>query len=219
MSADSALAFRQMNNAVHARFTSPRRQQLSNSYRLSTCRLPIPGISSPKSDSDRGIFWIARDNFATRDARKPWHTGKRPCSSASILRTCWHRSCQLVSRVSTVFRALLLSIVLTLAAGQDGALLCDVWCLAGEMTGRACEHQTPTASPQLNANDNCTVSGNANAFVREDARRNTSAPTAQSGVCVPQFAFTPPASSSASAYEAAGRRPFDLRPLVFALRI
>ena len=119
-----------------------------------------------------------------------------------------------------MFRALLLSIVLTLAAGQDGALLCDVWCLAGDMTGRACEHQSPTASPQLNANDNCTVSGNANVFVREDARRSTSAPpTAQSGVSVPQFAFTPPASGSPSGHEAAARRLLDLRPIVLALRI
>ena len=118
-----------------------------------------------------------------------------------------------------MFRAVLLSIVLTLAAGQNGVLLCDVWCLAGEMTGSACEHQSPTASPQLNANDNCTVSGNANVFVREDARRSTSAPTVQSGVCVPQFAFTPPASRSPSGHEAAGRRLLDLRPIVLALRI
>jgi len=118
-----------------------------------------------------------------------------------------------------VFRAVLLSIVLTLAAGQNGALLCDVWCLGGEMTGSACEHQMPTASPQLNANDNCAVSGNANEFVREDARRSASTSTAYSAVCVPQFAFTPPSSGRLSGHEAAARRLLDLRPIVLALRI
>ena len=118
-----------------------------------------------------------------------------------------------------MFRTVLLSIVLTLAAGQDGALLCDVWCLAGEMTGSPCEHQTSTAAPQLSANDNCAVSGTANVFVREDARRSASTSTAQSAVCVPQFAFTPASSTSLSGHEAAGRRLLDLRPIVLALRI
>jgi hypothetical protein len=124
-----------------------------------------------------------------------------------------------VWRVSTVFRAVLLSIVLTLAAGQNGALWCDVWCLAGEVTGSACEHQTTTASPRLDVDDNCTFSGHANVFVSEDARRSTSTPTAQSAVCVPQFAFTPPSSVSLSGHEATGRQLLDLRPIVLALRI
>lgn len=82
-----------------------------------------------------------------------------------------------------------------------------------------CEHQTETASPGIGADNDCSVSDNAIVFVREDARRSTSAPTVQSGVLVPQFAFTPPASGSLSAYEAAGRRLLELRPLVLTLRI
>ena len=83
----------------------------------------------------------------------------------------------------------------------------------------ACEHQTETTSPGIFAKDDCTVSSNAIVFVREDARRSTSAPTVQSGVLVPQFAFTPPASGSLSGYEAAGRQLLESRPLVLALRI
>ena len=118
-----------------------------------------------------------------------------------------------------MFRAALLSIVLTLAAGQDAALTCGVWCHSGGGSAGACEHQTETTSRGIFANDDCTVSGNAIVFVREDARRSTSAPTVQSGALVPQFAFTPPASGSLSGYEAAGRQLLESRPLVLALRI
>ena len=118
-----------------------------------------------------------------------------------------------------MFRAALLSIVLTLAAGQDAALLCGVWCYSGGGMAGACERRTETTSPGIFANDDCTVSGNAIVFVREEARRSTSAPTVHSGVLVPQFAFTPPASGRHSGYEAAGRQPLESRPLVLALRI
>jgi len=120
---------------------------------------------------------------------------------------------------STVFRATLLSIVLILAAGQDAALLCGVWCHSGGGMAGSCEQQTDTTSPGVLANDECTVSGNAIVFVREDARRSTSAPTVQSGVLVPLFAFTPPVSGRHSGYEAAGRHLLESRPLVIALRI
>ena len=118
-----------------------------------------------------------------------------------------------------VFRAALLSIVLTLAVGQDAALLCSVWCHSGEGMAGACERQTETTSSGIIANDDCTVSGNAIVAVREDARRSVSAPTVHSGALVPQFALTPLASCRHSGYEAAGRRLLELRPLVLALRI
>ena len=118
-----------------------------------------------------------------------------------------------------MFRATLLSIVLTLAAGQDAALFCSAWCHSGGGMAGACEHQTETMSPGIIAGDDCTIIGNAIVFVREDARRSTSAPTVQSGVLVPQSAFTPRASGSLSGYEAAGRQLLESRPLVISLRI
>lgn len=118
-----------------------------------------------------------------------------------------------------MFRAALLSIVLTLAAGQDAALICAIWCHSGGGMAGACEHQTETASPGIGANNDCSVSDSAIVFVREDAPRSTSAPTVHGGVLVPQFAFTPPASSRRSAYGAAGRWLLELRPLVLTLRI
>ena len=118
-----------------------------------------------------------------------------------------------------VFRAALLSIVLTLAAGPDAALLCGIWCHSGGGMAGACEHHTETTSPAIIANDDCTVSGSAIVFVREDARRSTSAPTVQGGDLVPQSALTPPASGRHSRYEAASRGPLESRPLMLALRI
>jgi len=119
----------------------------------------------------------------------------------------------------TVFRAAVLSIVLTLAAGPDAALLCVIWCHPGGGMAGACEHQTETTSPTIIANDDCTVSGSAIVFVREDARRSASAPTVQGGDLVPQSAWTPPASGRLSRYEAASRGLLELRPLMLALRI
>jgi hypothetical protein len=117
---------------------------------------------------------------------------------------------------NNVFRAALLSIVLTLASGENAALLCGVWCHSGHETANACEHR---AVSDVVANDDCTVSGNTVVFVREDARRSDSAPTVQGGVLVAQIAYTPSAPGSLAGYQAVGRRLPDARPLVLALRI
>jgi hypothetical protein len=118
-----------------------------------------------------------------------------------------------------VFRAALLSIVLTLAAGQNVALLCSVWCHSGGgMTG-ACEHQTKATTAGIVANDDCAINGNQVVFVREDGRRNASAPDVAGAVAVARFAFTPPAAGILSVYDPDSRLLLALRPLVFALRI
>ena len=120
---------------------------------------------------------------------------------------------------SDVFRAALLSIVLTLAGGQNAAaLFCGIWCHSVEGMAGACEQQGSTTSPAVSAND-CKVNGSVIVFVREDARRSTSAPTDVGAAFVPRFAFTPPAAGILSAYEPRNRQLLELRPLVLALRI
>ena len=118
-----------------------------------------------------------------------------------------------------MFRAAVLSIVLTLAAGQDAALLCGVWCHSGEGMAGACEHQTEATAPSIVANDDCDVSGNPVVFVREDGRRSVSAPDVAGAVAVARFAFTPPVAGTLSAYEPNSRLLLERRPLVLALRI
>ena len=120
---------------------------------------------------------------------------------------------------SNVFRAVLLSIVLTLAAGQNAALLCDVWCHSGEEKAGTCEHQTQATAQGIVASDDCAVNVNPVVFVREDGRRSASAPDVAGAVAIARFAFTPPAAGTLSAYAPNGRLLLELRPLVLALRI
>jgi hypothetical protein len=120
---------------------------------------------------------------------------------------------------NNVFRAALLSIVVTLAVGQDAALLCSVWCHSGGGTAGACEHQTETASRGIVANDDCVVNANPLLFVREDGRRNAPAPDVTGTVAVSSFILSPPATEALSGYKPNGRLLLQLRPLVLALRI
>jgi hypothetical protein len=117
-----------------------------------------------------------------------------------------------------VFRAALLSIVLTLAAGPSAALFCGVYHSSERMAG-ACEHQTHTAPSGIVASDDCAVNSNPTVFVREDGRRHSSAPDVTGAVGVATFAFTPPAAGILSVYDPDSRLLLALRPLVFALRI
>jgi hypothetical protein len=117
-----------------------------------------------------------------------------------------------------VFRAALLSIVLTLAGGQSAALFCGVWCHSDEGAAGACEHPTEPTLPGIITSDECTVSSNAPVFVREDARR-TSAATDEGAAPVLWLAFTPPAAGAPLACAPDSRRLLELRPLILALRI
>jgi hypothetical protein len=117
-----------------------------------------------------------------------------------------------------VFRAVLFSIVLTLAVGQDASLLCRVWCPDATSTG--CPHQDSTTSPSVLAGDTCNeIEVDAVAFVREDARRTASAPDAQNGLVVQRFRCVPSQSNSRFAYESGQHPPLEARPLAIALRI
>ena len=81
----------------------------------------------------------------------------------------------------------------------------------------ACE-QGSTTSPTVAANG-CEINGSVIVFVREDARRSTSAPTDVGTASVPRFGLAPPAAGILSAHEPSNRQLLELRPLVLALRI
>jgi hypothetical protein len=119
-----------------------------------------------------------------------------------------------------VFRAAVFSIVLTMAVGQDAALLCKAWCDQPEASAVGCQHQDAAASPTVSTDDNCrNLVVDAIAFVREDARRGGAAPDAQNGLVIPPFRFAPSLSDSRSAYESRPQLQLEARPLVTALRI
>jgi len=115
-----------------------------------------------------------------------------------------------------VFRSALLSVVLTLAIGQNAGLLCKVWC--HEATSTACPHHEST-SPSVRADDTCTdvVAGEV-AFVREDSRRMAAALDVQNALVVLRFRLVAPPTDARPGYES-GRRLLLEEPLVIALRI
>jgi hypothetical protein len=117
-----------------------------------------------------------------------------------------------------VFRAVLFSVVLTLAIGQNAGLLCKVWC--PDATSKSCPHQESTTSPSVRADDTCTnVVAGAVAFVLEDGRRTAPGPDAQHGLVVLRFCLVAPPTDPRPGYESGRRLPLEERPLVIALRI
>jgi hypothetical protein len=83
-----------------------------------------------------------------------------------------------------MFRALVVSIVLTVVAGPSAAMLCRAWCSAHAATVNGCNHSTPTAWTNVVADDTCDdVWIGAAAFVREDVG-GVSAPDGHRAVVV-----------------------------------
>ena len=117
-----------------------------------------------------------------------------------------------------MFRTALFSIVLTMAVGQDVALLCKA-CYPPEASAVGCHHQGATTSPTVSADDNChNAAVDANAFVLEDAPRSAAAPDTQNALVIPRFRFAPSLRDSRS--EGSGPQlQLEARPLVTALRI
>lgn len=115
-----------------------------------------------------------------------------------------------------VFQAVVCSIVLSLALGQNAPLLCKVWC--HDATPAHCPHES-TAATRVSADQRCDdTAADVVAFVREDGRRAGSAPDAQHAAAAPPFRPAPAPASLPSGVEQ-GRRPLEERPLVFSLRI
>jgi hypothetical protein len=123
-----------------------------------------------------------------------------------------------------MFRAALLSIVLTLAIGQNAGLLCKVWC--HETTSAGCPHQDSTTfldsttPPSVSADDNCrNAFAGPVAFVREDARRTAAAPDTQNALIVPRFRLAPSPTDVRPGFDSRQQQPLEERPLVITLRI
>lgn len=122
---------------------------------------------------------------------------------------------------SNVLRVAVFSIVVALAAGQNTALLCSVWCDPPEEAAGAttCRHEDQTG-PSVNANDCQKVTVVAIAFVGEHVRRGVSIPnTAKGAVHIASFALTTPVSEHRGGREPGAHRPLEARSLVLPLRI
>ena len=115
-----------------------------------------------------------------------------------------------------VFRAALVSVVLTLAIGPNAGLLCTAWCVDATSTG--CPHQDSTVSPSVRGDDTCNEVG-AVAFVPEDGRRIAPGPDSQNALVVTQFRSVPSQSNSRFGYGSGQQGALEARPLAIALRI
>ena len=143
---------------------------------------------------------------------------RKPSDFARPLFGCPDRVLPLNAASIDVFRAAVVSIVLTLTLGQNASLLCRIWCHpAADAASASCEHQNVSTSPGVTGSDRCTQPTAATAFVPEDLRR---ARSAHEDYCliVPQFTFASPSMRSPSGDEP-GRATLETRPLVLALRI
>ena len=71
-----------------------------------------------------------------------------------------------------VFRATVLSIVLSFFTGQHAALLCKMWCDPAAARTTACDHLDTTGSTRVSSGVICTDAATGfPAFVREDIQR------------------------------------------------
>jgi hypothetical protein len=88
-----------------------------------------------------------------------------------------------------VFRAALLSIVLSLAIGQDLTLLCSTtWCDAKVAVGSECHHKSSSHTPNVAGDKRCdNVEAGVAATLREDVRRGVPFQDANHVVPVPRF--------------------------------
>ena len=78
-----------------------------------------------------------------------------------------------------MFRAAVLSIVLTLAVGPNASLLCGTWCDPQAVAARGCHDEDPVTPPSVAGDGSCDhVVLSVAAFLREDVRRGVSAPDA-----------------------------------------
>lgn len=119
-----------------------------------------------------------------------------------------------------MFRAAIVSIVLTLIVGPNTALLCSVWCHPEEATTSTCQHQNATTSPRVTGQARCGAPpANATAFVRQEARRGSPTNDAQYVFVVGALRFAFLLTDASQADGASRSLSAEGPPRLIALRI
>ena len=119
----------------------------------------------------------------------------------------------------SVFRAAALSIVFTLAVGQNAAL-CQAWCDAPQAAATGCHHTDGATSASMTRKDDCNHARlGVIAFVSEDVRRDTSTPNVLHMFSVPRFRLAPLTTDIRSGRERGQQTLLEAQPLVTPLRI
>ena len=135
-----------------------------------------------------------------------------------------------------MLRTVALSIVLTLAAGPEAALLCRAWCQpqVAAAGANASHHGEPAASsasgevegaaaPSVVWDDTCPYCDKgglvAVPFLREDGRRSVSALDSLKTILISRYQFAPSTTHSRPQHEPGREWSLDERHLPFVLRV
>jgi hypothetical protein len=119
-----------------------------------------------------------------------------------------------------VFRTVLLSILFSLAVGQDLALLCRTWCDGHAVAASECHHKNSSHMPSVAGSENCdNVVTAATAVLREDVRRDVSSRNGNQATPVPRYQLAPLTLGARPGQEPWREWSLEKRPLSTALRI
>ena len=117
----------------------------------------------------------------------------------------------------SVYRSIVFSIVLTLAAGPNAAALCAGWCETAEIAARACRHDAPAASASVSGADPCGGQKAPLSTVGVDTRRMATAPSFIGVAAGKAFAHSPAGTDRAALSSHAS--PFHSARHLITLRI
>ena len=118
-----------------------------------------------------------------------------------------------------MFRAAVLTIVLTLSAGPSATLLCKTWCNPQSAAGR-CHDTTSAGSTSVAANHKCDDAGfGAAALIPEGGLRSVSAPERHHAVLGPRHHLANPAADRGPRGRSSVQSSLEKRPLTTNLRI
>ena len=118
-----------------------------------------------------------------------------------------------VSRVAAVL------VVLALAAGQAGSLLCKTWCRPPAVAASDCAHQTSDPSPRMTGSHGCADVVLDATVVREDLLRALSISIAHNAVVAVPYQPGQTTAVTEPDGNAAQRRTLRHRSLAIALRL
>ena len=118
-----------------------------------------------------------------------------------------------------MFRATLVSIVFSLAVGQDVALLSRTWCEAQMAAASEC-HKHSSSTPGVAGDQHCdNVVVADTAVIREDVRREVSSQNVHQAIPVPRYQLAQLTIDARHGQEPWRAWSLEKRPLATALRI
>src|SRR5688572_16688739 len=110
--------------------------------------------------------------------------------------------------------------VVSLAVGQDLALLCRTWCDGHAVAASECHHKNSPSMPIVAGSENCdNVVVAATAVLREDGRRDVSSRNGNQAIPVPRYQLAQLTIGAGPGREPWRESSFEKRPLSTALRI